>query len=711
MKRIKYILIFSISLVFILTSCTDKNEDAEIQAGTTPINLSGMSLRNDGVNGDNLYLKAFTSGPLDVYLGETQIEFASDLSTTPQDVIFPGAIPYYPLGGGTINIFAYSGKLYDSDKMVVLAGNGSAYDAVLSNQGEQAGVPGLSPEGTGTPGSSSAQATVLHFRHVMTQLIVNVEVNANETSDPVSPPPASIRFTMEDVAARGLYPIRGAAPVPGSEAAYADAAYNTSGNYTITLGTNYLVPNGENLAGKQLTSLVIDDYVATAADLQNFTITAEDPGNPDLWLVPGYSYNLTFTVNRLGVTGAQIRQIPWQTHELSGNDVNYEAYPLNIDLGPSYANTGEDAISKVILHTGDNKIYVGESLTSGTNIPFVTLPAGNVVRADLYTNKGLLLSIPITTEYQYANNAGTLNIQNLSVAGMLPETPGNAYDPVTNPYLITTPLQFLNINKDLTASYKQGVVVDLDLINAPTFNGFGGFSGTYDGNGLWISAFNVQSGGLFASNSGTLRNIRIFSGYIDAAGQSTAGGICANNIGTIVGCFNSAIIVNAPAIAGGITGTNSGQLIANLNTGNILSGTSVGGICGNNTNTAEGAISANINTGSLYEGAGALGGICGTSTASANNVVRTSFWLVGTAAKSIGGVENPIGSGAAGTFDSSALDPPKLRNGLDPGETEDRRILNRLNNEMTLHTPWNQEYQYILDRVQTGSTWPVPVIR
>lgn len=707
MKTIKYILLYLLGIALLFSSCENSVDEETDQAS---IALSGITPKNDGSTGTNIYLKAFLSGAPQVYLGETLIRFSSELSTTPQNVIFPSAIPYYPIGGSTINFFAYTGKLSTTagtnDRMIVLAGNGSAYDAILSNQGEDFNNL-LSPEGFGTPGSSVAPAKILHFRHVMTQLVVNVEVNNVEVPDTVSPPPTSMQFTMDGVAARGLYAIRASSPVAGAEATYADTAHTTSGRYTISLGTNYLVANGTNLVNRHLKSLKIDDYTATPADLANFTIQPQ-PGSTDLRLLPGYSYNLTFMVSRLKVTGVKVRLIPWQAHELTPTNPDYNAYSLNLSLGGAYNNTGADLISKVILHTTDKKMYVGESTTGGSSIPFVTLPAGNVDRADLYTKKGLLISTPITNEYQYTSGSGNLNIANLSVGGMLPENPSLPYNSTTNPYLITTALQFVNVNKDLTASYKQRNIIDLDLVNDAGFNGFGAFSGTYDGNGYWISKLGIQATGLFASNSGVLKNIRIFSGTIDATGQPVAGGICGTNTGTIVACFNEAEITNA-TIAGGIAGSNSGLVLASINTGNILQGSTVGGIVGSNSNTSEGAIAACLNIGSLSKDATMYGGICGTSTASLNNVLRTSYWLIGSAAGQIGEYEFAVGSRNIGIYDCTAVDPDKMRNGLDPGESADKRIINRLNVEIIRYTQWSPIYNYIIDREETGSTWPTPV--
>jgi len=711
MKIIQYFSVFLVGITLLITACSTDTTENEVVAGSDVIKLSGistLSTRNDGVNGATIYLKAFLSGAPSVYFYDTPITFAGGLSSVLKDVNFPGAEPTYPLENQTIYFFAFSGKAPD-DHMILTAGHGSDYDAVLSNYGKGSGDTGVNidHEEEGTPGSSLLPAEILQFRHVMTQLIVSVEVDQNEQPVPVDPVPQSVQFTIDNVVAQGRYAIRAPAPDPSSEGTAITASVSNSQKYTIQLGENYLVPTGEDLVGEQLRSLIIDDYTATEDDLKQFIIQPVS-GRSDLKLLPGYSYNLTLTINRLKVTNIKLEPIPWQVREIEDNNVSYDPHILSLDLGTQYSNTGDDAVTKVVLHTTDGKIYVGEKADDQEGIKFVTLPSANVNQADLYTDKGVLLTTAVTTEYQNS----TLTIP-ISAGGMTLETPSQPYSQ-NNPYMITTTVQFMNINKDLGGYYKQGVDVDLQTLNLigsdRIFNGFGDFTGVYDGNGYYIASLDIVGGGLFNSNTGTLKNIRISSGTMDVSGQTYAGGICAINYGTIVACINEAMITKAENTVGGISGLNEvgGTIIGSINTGNILQGSIVGGICGENKNTNEGAIAACILTGMLNHQADKLGGICGISDTSGNYIIRRGFGLVGCAQRYLGGPELAVDTDGVNVFDSSAIEPAILRNGLHADGTEEDRIVNRLNDELQ-NTSWGNAYQFTINPTATGITWPMPV--
>ena len=68
MKIIKYILSLSILLV-LFPSCENSNDENYIAPGDSKISLSGISLLNDGITGDNIYLMAYLTGAPYVYLG------------------------------------------------------------------------------------------------------------------------------------------------------------------------------------------------------------------------------------------------------------------------------------------------------------------------------------------------------------------------------------------------------------------------------------------------------------------------------------------------------------------------------------------------------------------------------------------------------------------------------------------------------------------
>lgn len=710
MKIHTYIISISAGLLLSLAGCSDDTAVKEVSSETQEINLSGIMTKATGSS--NLFIKAYYPGPFDVYFNETPVSVAGGLEVgVEKDITFSGSTPYYPLGGGEIRLFGFTGRLYDGDKMVLNSGSADVNDAVLSNYGRRRGDPAVDPgyAPIGTPGNSSVPAELLQFRHVMTQINVNIEIDNTETP-PVDPEPTHVSLGMAEIFSLGHYPIRAMEPDPANETGADVATPVGTARYNLQLGVNYVIPTGVDLVGKRLTHLVIDDYIATAQDLTGFTVFSTDPATPNMRLLPGYSYNLTLTVSRLQIRSIALSRVQWITHPVDAQ-VSYDPYVLELSLGGNYTNQGDDAVTKVALHSNDNRIYVGKVSEDDPNrFEFVTLPAaGAVEHADIYTDKGLLISTDITPE---SFQGTTLNLI-LSEAGMLTENPGQPYGP-DNPYMITTPVQFMNVAKDLSGHYKQAATIDLSNLNLigsdRIFNGFGDFSGTYDGNNNRIDELDIEGPGLFSTNNGTLRNIRIFSGTMDASGQTYAGSICGTNNGTIVGCFNESRLADGTGTVGGICGLNgtNGRVIACLNTGTVLQGNIVGGIVGTNNNTSEGAVSACINTGMLNPSAATLGVIIGSNPATNNNVVRASFGLVGSAQRTLGGVELIIGSDNANAFDSSVLYPEILRNGLLPGETEDRRVVNRLNSEIAT-TPWAGIYEYIYDREITGSTWPVPM--
>lgn len=699
-------------MLLLLPACRTEKDLPEDIPGEEPMKLSASFSRAGEPARDNIYVKAFFEASGAVYFNELRATIPDGLSTTdPHEINFPAASPYYPFGDQVIRIFAYSGKT-SANKMTLTAGSGIENDAVLSNYGKRlndaGAVPGYAPDGT--PGNSSDPAEILQFRHVMTQLNVSVEIDQTEIP-PIDQGPFSVQFTLPSgVVAQGNYDIR---------AQETDLATNTSGTYTIQLGTNYLIPTGENLLGKALKTLKIDDYTATSADLAGYTIQALE-GQSEMKLLPGYSYDLVLSISRLKLQGLTLSKKDWVPEEV-GNTVDYTPSVLTLDLSP-YNNTGDDAVTRVILTSSDNKVYTGQM--KNNQLEFTALPGWlNIKHVALYTASGLLIETDVAPS-NYSPGTRILTLR-LSAGGM--QTEGNSPSvSASNPYMVTTPVQFMNIEKDLNSFYKQGETIDLNTLNLVSsgriFNGFGDFGGVYDGNGYRIDGLDIEAVGLFNSvtSSGTLKNVRISTGTVNAVGLGDAGALCGTNSGTIVACINEARLIDLPgntAAQGGICGVNTatGTVIACVNTGTILGGTTAGGICDTNQNPGAGAIRACINTGMLNPDANDLGFIVGRSVDSSNDVVRTCFALVGSAQHVIGSPEYPVGSGSVGTFDTSSLESEILRNGLEPGATEPDRVVNKLNQEIS-STAWSSTYQYVYgnfngNTVVTGITWPAPVMK
>ena len=169
------------------------------------------------------------------------------------------------------------------------------------------------------------------------------------------------------------------------------------------------------------------------------------------------------------------------------------------------------------------------------------------------------------------------------------------------------------------------------------------FNGIFDGCGHEVSGLNVSGGGykgLFAYNSGTIRNLRV-DGAVSALSYvggivgrnfgtiencisnvnvtidgSNGGGIAGENQGTISGCTSSGDVVSSNGVIGGIVGTNSqGTIIDCINGGTVSTSNSsgtIGGIAGDN---AQGTISGCTNNGTVSGGTPA-GGIAGINSGS-----------------------------------------------------------------------------------------------
>ena len=172
---------------------------------------------------------------------------------------------------------------------------------------------------------------------------------------------------------------------------------------------------------------------------------------------------------------------------------------------------------------------------------------------------------------------------------------------------IRTIAELYNINSNMSGNYK--LMNDIDMTEDTAVGGdwdfmgngwepigsngvYGNtaFTGTFDGGGHMIIGMrivvnNKPSGtgtvylGLFANNSGTIKNLGIDETSVVQNGFFS-GSICAYNGGTISNCYNKAEI-SSNRYSGGIFGGSSKSDIINCyNTGNISSSYLSGGICG-----------------------------------------------------------------------------------------------------------------------------------
>ena len=155
--------------------------------------------------------------------------------------------------------------------------------------------------------------------------------------------------------------------------------------------------------------------------------------------------------------------------------------------------------------------------------------------------------------------------------------------------------------------------IDWDVIGSYTDDTTNNaFAGIFEGNNKTISGLSISENqdyvGLFAYNTGTIRNVILESGSI--TGQGRVGGIAAVNAGVIENCHNKGTTINASGVGiGGIVARSTGEVTYCSNSVDITSqtGSYIGGIVGALNYTK---ITNCYNMGNI-EGAFIVGGITG----------------------------------------------------------------------------------------------------
>ena len=711
-----------------LSACSsDSLIDREIVPGDSRILLAGAITRgtetpgtSETLNGyENLFLSAKTTpreteAPADYYFTNVDLTVGEDyLSVT--NARYLNADAYYPLGGKKINLFAHTGKLDNNRNITLIAGTGQTHDYLISN-GE---------DGSGTLASSTDNATELNFRHIMTKVEVVVKVTDEEDKKPVSEP-KKVMIELNKVFKNGTYAL-----TTSPASANTDNKANVTGTalYPLTEGTHYLIPTGEILSGqtKLFKSLVIDDYTATQSDLDDLSIPKVTPEGgkdaiEDFVLKPGYSYTLTFEIERLQIRAITVQMNPWTVKDANGA-WDYDPYQVKMEVEGGYENTGDKQITKIVLHhtpksSLDTYQYIGSCEREGevVNAKFLTLPANmteGTLTADLYTKDGLLIDGHGIT---YSAGAGAGNQPQFTVSL---NANGMTKDQTDNYYEVKTPLQFYYLMQTPeAATYKLMNNIDFNSLALETLpqKDFPE-DAELDGNGHSLLHLNLKGSGLFKQNNGTLKHLHIAFSNIDASGSTdtSVGGFCSVNAGTIEACINEADIkAKDTHTIGGICGKNNttGTIIACLNTGNIPTGKFIGGICGENASDAAGTITACINAGMLHESSNHkidtnLGGICGLQSAEKKGdaVINSCYWLTGSARPQQGvSQEKAIGSIAK----DAQVD--YCKNTTNMTETLLRKeAVQKLNDALTTKSsPWR--FKYESNNTGTYKTvWPIPV--
>lgn len=251
----------------------------------------------------------------------------------------------------------------------------------------------------------------------------------------------------------------------------------------------------------------------------------------------------------------------------------------------------------------------------------------------------------------------------------------------SSPYLISTKTHLNNVRNYLNAHFKLTCNIEFTTSDFASYGSFYNsgkrwlpigttgskynydyFTGSFDGNGFAIKNLYVNSSigtaGLFGYNRGIIKNLHIidckiytsYSGSSNSSASADAGGIAANNKGTITNCYvtgtisASASAIETYAYVGGIAGYNEGTITNCYNAGTISGTTStsyyqyggshgntyVGGIIGYNKNIVTdcyniGNVSAAARKSSSKASVSAsVGGIVGLNSGTTTNCFNTS---------------------------------------------------------------------------------------
>ncbi len=223
----------------------------------------------------------------------------------------------------------------------------------------------------------------------------------------------------------------------------------------------------------------------------------------------------------------------------------------------------------------------------------------NAVTVSFYEN--------ISKSYDIYLRAGSG--RTVCLADVQPFTISSGDGSETQPYVIYTPQQLLQIKRYPSAHYVLGSDIDMDGIAKVAEE----FYGVLDGAGFEISGIKIsdseENAGLFGKIvGGCVKNLAAV-GYISAkknvgiiagvneggvisgctasgevgADTNNAGGICGINRGTVTNCLSAVYSVSAGSFAGGIAGQNLGVIENSLSAAYVVaSDMCAGGIAGQN---------------------------------------------------------------------------------------------------------------------------------
>ncbi|MDS0259232.1 Ig-like domain-containing protein [Haloarcula sp. S1CR25-12] len=320
---------------------------------------------------------------------------------------------------------------------------------------------------------------------------------------------------------------------------------------------------------------------------------ATQAGNTDL--TAAGNTNAAPTANPDTVTAGGNTTTVIQTDTLLANDTDPDGDTLIVTGAVSQPSEG------TLTFTGDAFEYTAGEGFFG-NDTFVYEVEDGSGATDIAT---------VTVDVQSVSNVTDVNVSDLS---------GSGTD--DDPYVITNASELQSMEDDTSASYVLGN--DVDASETAKWNARKGFdpvgtassdskfSGTFDGEGHTISGLTIDRPGeddvgLFASSSGTVRNLRIVAA--DITGEDNVGGIVgAVELGDLANLSTSGSI-DGDTFVGGVAGDVADReaSVRHISSSATVNGTeSVGGLVGENR-----APLRNSTSSATVRGTERVGGIVG----------------------------------------------------------------------------------------------------
>ncbi len=219
----------------------------------------------------------------------------------------------------------------------------------------------------------------------------------------------------------------------------------------------------------------------------------------------------------------------------------------------------------------------------------------------------------------------------LSEPAPLAATPGQDEEGV---YQLATEEDVLWFFQTAGSSVSAKLCGDFDLSAYPSLSKTS-FSGIFDGSGHTLTvALKLASGdkGLFATNSGTIKNLTIAGSVTTTGGYYGSsykqGVLTGTNTGTIENCTNLASATGSANYFGAMAGSNTGLISGCVNSGSIAISASnlgyAGGMVGySGSSSKKGTCTDCVNTGSISATNGA-GGMVGYAQLSSGYTVLTN---------------------------------------------------------------------------------------